>query len=248
MLKTILISVAFTICLAIVGPIGAQYPGTFRVSRIDFTLVAEDHATLQEYAPKIDKMVKDITRKWLDEPIPRGMRQTTIHIYHRSYNKAYCTLTDHPVIFIYSNGEHLDQTLKHELTHALLMIRYPDLPRWTHEGVASSWDGPGHQARYAAILNWSRKSGTYPKLAEIMQGVRFNARNTTAYTASNSLVKFLLHHSDRYTLFLYSTGRCTLERAYGYRSKRALREAWIEWLNAPCVAQKPAMPVSARKP
>ncbi len=240
MLKAILISVAFVLCLAVLGPVQAQYPGTVQISRIDFTLVAEDYITLHEYAPKIDHFVKDITKKWLDEPIPRGMRQTTIHIYHRSYNKAYCTITDHPVIYIYSDGKHLEATLKHELTHALLMIRYPDLPRWTHEGVASSWDGPGNQAKYAAILNWSRKSGTYPRLAEIMKGVRFNARNTTAYAASNNLVKFLLFHSDRYTLFLYSSGKCTLKRAYGYSSIYALQQAWIKWLNAPVPAMRPS--------
>lgn len=236
MLKVILISVAFVLCLAVLGPVQAQH--TVQISRIDFTLVAEDYATLHEYAPKIDRMVKDITKRWLDEPIPRGMRQTTVHIYHRSYNKAYCTKDLN--IFIYSNGDHLEATLKHELTHALLHIRYPDLPRWTHEGVATSWDGPGNQARYAHILNWSRKSGTYPRLAEIMKGVRFNARNTTAYAASNNLVKFLLSRSDRYTLFLYSTGKCTLERAYGYSSTYALQQAWITWLNAPCVAMRPS--------
>ncbi len=215
---------------------------------IDYTIHGDSHELEWEIAAKIYKFEKIITDKWLDGPIPSGMRHITIYISITKYNRAYCTITDHPTIFIASNRDHLDETLMHELTHALLMIRYPDLPRWTHEGVASSWDGPGHQKMYQRILAWSRKSGTYPKLNEIMRGVRFNSRNSTAYTASNSLVKFLLSKNDRYTLYMYATGRITIERAYGFGNIYELQREWVKWLNTPCIAQKPYQPVAAQKP
>lgn len=233
MLKAILISIGFIVCGAALSPIQAPTSA----SNLDFTLVCSTPEILYTYPIKIDQMVKEITKKWLPEKIPKGMRHTTIHIYLRDYNRAWCTRDLN--IYIYSNREHLDETLKHELTHALLLIRYPDLPRWTHEGIASRWDGTGHQKIYQSILAWSRRSGTYPRLHEIMQGIRFNSYNSTAYTASNSLVKFLLSLDTQYTLFLYASGKCTLERAYGFKSVGQLQEAWVKWLNEPVIASKP---------
>lgn len=247
MLKAILISIGFLICGTILHPAHPQ-TNEISISRTDFTIIAESYEIAHTLVPKVDLAVGEITKKWLPEPIPIGMRHTTIYVYIRSYRRAYCSISDHPRIYIYSPLADLEATLKHELTHALLQIRYPDLPRWTHEGVASSWDGPGNQAVYRQILAWSRAAGTYPKLAEIMAGVRFNGRNATAYTASNSLVKFLLSSQDKYTLFLYSSGKCTLERAYGYQSIGDLQIAWVKWLNAPVEAQKPLIPASAQKP
>ena len=253
MLKSILISIAFAVCGYIVGPTAPVTAQTesyeFEMSNVDFTVKSDDPFLMEDVAYKLPDMIDQITKKWLhDEYIPRGMRHTTVHVYYRDYNSAWCAVTDHPQIYVYSDEETLYETLRHELTHALLMIRYPDLPRWTHEGIASSYDGVGHQKMYRRILAWSRKSGTYPKLREIMAGVRFNGHNATAYTASNSLVKFLLLKNDKYTLFLYSSGKCTLERAYGYGSITELREAWIKWLNAPVEAKKPYRPVEATKP
>ncbi len=256
MLKTILISIGFAICGYIVGPTediikaAITFPAPIVYSRtsIDFTVKSDDYYLMLDVSDRVYDIQRAITKKWLPEKIPRGMRHTTIHVYMRSYNRAYCTMSDHPRIYIYSDGTHLYETLRHEMTHALLMIRYPDLPRWTHEGIASSYDGPGHQKMYRKILSWSRAAGTYPKLAEIMAGVRFNSYNSTAYTTSNSLVKFLLTKGDKYTLFLYSINKATLERAYGYESTFELQRAWISWLNRPAVAKKPYSPVQATKP
>jgi hypothetical protein len=208
---------------------------------VNYTIHADSEELEWEIARKLGYMERQIVDKWLDGPIPNGMRHITINIRISAWgNRAYCTMTDHPNIHIVSDRESLEETLMHELTHALLGIRYPDLPRWTHEGVASTWDGSGHQSMYLKILAWSRKSGTYPKLDDIMQGVRFNGANSTAYTASNSLVKFLLYKNDRYTLYLYATGKCTLERAYGFRDIPELQAAWVAWVNAPVEAKKPA--------
>jgi len=243
MLKAILISISFAVCGYTLHPypphnVVTKSHNQYSLYNTDFTINGNDPQLVRQVATKVLPMKRAIIKKWLDGPIPVGMRHITINVFIRSYNRAYCTMTDHPNIYIYSKGDHLYETLKHELTHALLSIRYPDLPRWTHEGVASSWDGPGHQKMYQRILRWSRKSGTYPRLREVMKG--FNGHNQTAYTASNSLVKFLLTQGSRYDLFLYATNKCTLQRAYGYSSTAALQQAWVNWLNAPCVAIKPS--------
>ncbi len=235
MFKAILISIGFIICGAILQPVQTQ---AITLNRQDFTLVCPNDSLAYSLTYKIDQYVKEITDKWLDGPIPSGMRHTTIHVYVRPHNRAYCTRSANPQIYIYTNREHLDETLKHELTHALLMIRYPDLPSWTHEGIASRADAVGHQKMYLKILAWSRRSGTYPRLVEIMKG-SIDSSNSTSYAASNSLVKFLLTKGNRYDLFLYSTGKCTLERAYGYKSVYHLQRAWVKWVNRPVEASKP---------
>lgn len=236
MLKVILVSLAFLLNASALQPIPFN-SYNYTLSNTTYTITSDNPLVTREVSAKIKIMEKEITKKWLDEPIPRGMRHIKLYVYIRPYNKAYCT--PDLEIHIYSNRKHLDETLRHELTHALLFIRYPDLPRWTHEGAATSWDGPGHQKKYQHILAWSRKSGTYPILEQIMTGTRFNRYNTTAYAASNSLVKFLLSRSDRYTLFLYASGKTSLQRAYGFRNILELQYAWINWLNAPVEAQRP---------
>lgn len=253
MLKMILISMGFAFCGYVLGPIDHTATSKIKIrsyslTNVDFTITSDNPQLTHEIANKILPMRKEIVKKWLPESIPKGMRHITVYVQITSYNLAYCTREDHPHIYIYSSLEGLDETLRHELTHALLMIRYPDLPKWTHEGIASSYDPKGHQKMYRRILAWSRRSGTYPKLAEIMAGVRFNRYNSTAYTTSNSLVKFLLQRRDKYTLFLYATGRCTLERAYGYHSVVELQRDWVKWINQPVEAKKPWIPVSAIKP
>lgn len=235
-IKAILISVGFLICLAVLQPV-PEAALSHEITIDDFTVISEDYELALEVSDLVPGYVKDITKTWLPEKIPAGMRHTTIHVRIRPYNRAYCSLDRQ--IYITSNRDHLEQTLKHELTHALLIIRYPDLPRWTHEGIATHWDGPKKQKVFSSVLNWSRRAGTYPRLEEIMQGVRFNSRNHAAYSASNSLVKFLLSKNDRYTLFLYSTDRCTLERAYGFSTIQDLQQAWVRWLNEPRIAGKP---------
>lgn len=246
MLKVILISMAFGLCLTILQPQSVAHPPyVYQTTHVDFVVRSTDPILMHHVAVKVEAMRDAIVKKWLPEPIPRGFRRIFIRVEHSSYNKAFCRRTPNPEIIIYFKDD-LDHILRHELTHAILCMRYPDLPKWTHEGVASTYDGAGHQANYVRILAWCRRAENYPLLLEIMRGVNFNAQNTTAYTASNSLVKFLLHRDSRYTLFLYSTGRCTLERAYGYSSIRQLKDAWIDWLNAPAQAIKPL--ISARKP
>jgi hypothetical protein len=167
-------------------------------------------------------------------PWPRPVIVTA----HRDFPGGYSTqiaADGEAQITLWAGDPHLRSTVRHEVCHAVLHLRYPAHvpPRWLDEGLAVCQEEPEEQGRQLAPLAAARRRFSVRQLA----GLRDYPRDVDLfYAQSYSLVDFLVrrHGEGAVVRFLEASFRsgqeAALRQALGYADFEALERAWAAGL------------------
>lgn len=101
-------------------------------------------------------------------------------------------------VFSFPHGD-LEQTLRHEATHAWLHSALPYVPLWLDEGLASYFEAvtaDEADARFLERLQWSMQLGWRPDVTRLERIRRAQDLDIGDYRHAWGWVHFLLHESD----------------------------------------------------
>jgi hypothetical protein len=172
-------------------------------------------------------------------PTPTWPRPVTITV-HRDHPGFFATEfgNDGVVsITLWAGDLHLESTVRHEVCHAVLHLRYPNrfIPRWFDEGLAVFQESPVEQQRQLSPLFRAERRFSVRQLAGLSEYPREVA---LFYAQSYSLVDFLIRrHGERELLrFLEASFKLGQEKALqqvlGYGSFEELERLWwADWLS-----------------
>lgn len=136
------------------------------------------------------------------------------------------------LITLWAGDKHLESTVRHEATHAVLHLRYPhgDIPRWLDEGIAVCNESAAEQARLVAPLHQKERRYSVRQLA----GMKEYPRDMLLFYAQGySLTDFLVRqHGERAVIrFLEQSFRhgqeTALHSVLGYPSFEDLERQWL---------------------
>ena len=164
----------------------------------------------QEVLQTAEIMREEIALDWFRHPLPDDEPKTVIQFNLSDTDDEGLTwLADrqetksHFMWLTTSRDLATGSTLAHEMAHICMSWRFPDgMPAWAHEGVASSYDDAERAwalkemlARYANDNNW-------PSLERLLNLRKIPPTDGQSYTASVSLVEFLLDRQESRDNFL----------------------------------------------
>lgn len=227
---------------------GFEYNENFLVFTPKELSDEDGQALAREVVNLADKFRQAIAEEWLGEALPPGVGRTSISVsFDNEREDALTWVKDHPdrtlhKIYIRATPGHaleaLDDMLGHEIVHVVLATQYPypkRLPPWLEEGVASRYDDADRKAIRQRTINWWRKTGNWPQLAKLLQDKRMGADQAESYTASASLVDYLLTLGDKAELLNFAhEGQQTgwdeaLQRHYRIQDAGRLQSHWQSW-------------------
>lgn len=209
-------------------------PGSQHIQRTaNFSVEAPEAATAQNVAHWAENARRDIIARWFegnDVPWPRPVR-IIVHAQHPGYFAT--EFADNVVtITLWAKDVHLESTVRHEVTHAVLHLRYSrhDIPRWIDEGIAVCMESSAEQQRLVAPLLQRERRYSVRQLA----GMREYPRDVLLFYAEGySLTDFLVRrHGERALIrFLETSFRVGQEAAFrselGYQSFEDLERQWL---------------------
>jgi hypothetical protein len=212
----------------------------------NFVVFARDQATAEAVRTAANRHRSQIARDWLSRPIPDGIGRATINVrIDDSKDEGFTWPIDdprrsfHKVWLTTSQERALGTTLKHEIAHTVLATRYPDLPEWAEEGVASTYDDADRQQLCRQKLAWYHETGQWPSLEQLLSREVITATDTASYAVSASLVRYLLTRGDRAILLTFAATAkgdwdAALRRHYGVQSVGDLQREWQAWEATRC--------------
>jgi hypothetical protein len=197
-----------------------------------FQVRAPDAATAVRVADWAETARRDVIARWfegIDLPWPRRVR---VHVPANHPGFFATQFADNLVtITLWAKDAHLESTVRHEVTHAVVHLRYPgrDIPRWLDEGIAVCNESAAEQRRLLAPLLQRERRYSVRQLA----GMREYPQDVLLfYAESYSLVDYLVRqHGERGVIhFLEASFRQGQEPALhsqlGYASFEELERAW----------------------
>lgn len=184
---------------------------------------------------------RDIHRRWFNQEALPWPRLVTIEV-HRDHPGYYATsFTSDGVVTItlWAGDPHLESTVRHEVWHACVHLRYPGnlIPRWIDEGLAVCNESKVEQERMLAPL--FRTNRRFP-LRELLSLREYPREVYLFYAQSYSLADFLVRkHGEKQVIrFLETSFRVGQEKALqqvlGYGSIEELEREWLAWGSTRC--------------
>jgi len=199
----------------------------------NFQVEAPDQPSAQRVAVWAEGARRDIVARWFagdDEPWPRRVR-IVVHAEHPGYFATEFA-AGAVTITLWTKDAHLESTVRHEVTHAVLHLRYPyaDIPRWIDEGIAVCNESSAEQRRLVAPLHQRERRYTVRQLAPM----REYPRDVLLFYAQGfSLTDFLVRqHGERKVIRCLETSfrigqEAALGRELGYQSFEDLERQWL---------------------
>ncbi len=181
----------------------------------------------------------DLHRRWFGSDPPDWSRPAVIQVC-RQHPGFYATVIDSDgvvTITLWAGDGHLQSTVRHEIWHAVVHLRYPDkhVPRWLDEGLAICNESPEEQRRQLAPLFGTPRR--YP-VAELAGMREYPPDIALFYAQSYSLADFLVRrHGEKNVIqFIeasFAQGQeAALRSELGYADFAALERDWTSSLPA----------------
>jgi hypothetical protein len=211
------------------------------VRTVNFVVHAPDAAQAQQVAGWAEQMRSELLTRWSGDPNARPApwpRPVTITV-HRDHPGFFATefLRDGTAaITLWAGDLHLQSTVRHEVCHAVLHLRYPAsyIPRWLDEGLAVCQELPAEQRRQLAPLGRAERRFALRQLFSFSEYPRDVG---LFYAQSYSLVSFLVERHGEPALLRFLEASFTLgqenalRQALGYASIEELERRWLESLS-----------------
>ncbi len=126
-------------------------------------------------------------------------------------------------------------TLRHEMRHVVLNMRFPErLPLWIEEGLASRVDDRQRQ-QLSRITTARFMRSSWPPIRSVVEVRAIHSSDQSTYTAATSLVNYLLTRGDTAKLLefgmLAKKSGCdtALAKCYRIGSLAELESKWRAW-------------------
>lgn len=218
----------------------AQVPSAVTIRSANFLVEAPEAAVARQVLGWAEAARGDLLRRWDGQPddgddaAPPPWPRPVRIVVHRRHPGFYATEfgSDGSVtITLWAGDLHLHSTVRHEVCHAVLHLRYPGrlIPRWFDEGLAVCQELPEERERLVQpLLRSSHRFST----RQLFQMRDYPRDIALFYAQSYSLVDFLVtRHGERELLrFLeaaFTLGQeAALSHVLGYASIEALDAAW----------------------
>ncbi len=175
----------------------------------NFTVVA-----LKGYSQKVldiaEKARKDISTKWLGEVLIDGIGFTHINVDKKKNEQQGFTmlsggrkvLRGYNRMFITCGDKYLEYTIIHEVGHAVLNVKYPNLPLWVHEGICTQYDYPDKLINFEMSIIQAHQRNVKINLKELFELKRINPSDIKAYAVSHSIVKMFTSNGGNISKFM----------------------------------------------
>jgi len=239
----IILSVAFAwVGIASQGLAGDKTAGL--AANANFSVSADSQDLAEEILSKADKLRVQIAKKWLGETIPDGFGPVSMNVdfdgkdYSRTWLLGKNSKRTMHTMWIHTTPQKLESALAHEITHVVLANRYPNLPPFAQEGVASFYDDDERKAIRRNVLRWFAKTDRWPNVERLLSAETVNPSNQSDYTMAVSVTEFLLSRSDnnheKFFNFAISGQKtqnwdAALSRYYAIRDVQSLQADWQVW-------------------
>ena len=221
-------------CLAAEPPPAALSPP---VRSANFVVEAPEAGLAQEVLSWAESLRSELLCRWDQLPRdtqppawPRPVR-IVVHRQHPGYYATEFASDGSVTITLWAGDPQLHSTVRHEVCHAVLHLRYPNrlLPRWLDEGLAVCQELPQEQQRLLAPLARSPRRFSTRQLLHLRDYPR---EVELFYAQSYSLTDFLIRRHGELALlwFLeasFALGQeAALRQVLGYADIEELDRAW----------------------
>lgn len=219
--------------------VSVKSPSVVTVRSANFLVEAPDAATAQSVLAWAEAARAELLRRWNqippEQPGPVSSWPRPVRVVvHRQHPGFYATTfgSDGDVtITLWAGDLHLESTVRHEVCHAVLHLRYPGryIPRWFDEGLAVCQELPEEQRRLLEPLRTATRRFSTRQLIQMRDYPRDVA---LFYAQSYSLIQFLVQrHGEtallRFLEVSFSRGQeAALKQVLGYADFDALDAAW----------------------
>ncbi len=250
---------ALVSCL-MVALIGADR-GTALRANPNFLVCASSSELANELLVAADAHRDEMAEQWLGEKLPLGVGRTHIHLeLSDTKDNGWTWPIDHPdrkahmMWLVTDRDKALGSTLAHEITHIVLLTRYPgQLPAWANEGAACQQDDKQSIATRRKILRSFAKTGRWPKLSPLLAAEKIPSNDQSAYATAVSLTEFFLARGDKPAFIRFAVDgkrhgwNQALTRHYRIRDVVVLETAWKSWATRAATVG-PLATVESRRP
>lgn len=226
--------------------VGFAHSDNFAVFSPDQGSRAEEQKFAEIVLKTAERCRQEIAREWLGQKLTDGEGESVIYVkFSSSMDRGRTWAIDCPGrefhnVYLHTTAENATgSTLRHEITHTVLATAFPHpqrLPLWVEEGIASRYDDEARKDRREQLrLTWVRAE-RLPKLQLLLELSDLGAFDEDAYTASTSLVAYLLTLGDAPTVVRFardgqfSGWEWSLATHYGISSTRELQTGWQQWM------------------
>jgi hypothetical protein len=201
---------------------------------VNFIVLAPDAALAQRVLEWAEKARSETSSRLSGrQPLPDWPRPVTITV-HRDHPGFFATeFAGNGVVSItlWAGDLHLESTVRHEVCHAVLHLRYPGriIPRWLDEGLAVCQELPVEQQRQLTpLLRAPRRFST----RQLLGLTEYPREIGLFYAQSYSLVDFLIQrHGEAELLRFLETSfqvgqENALRQVLGYATVEELDQQW----------------------
>lgn len=210
----------------------------------NFTVWADSQVEAERIVALSERLRKEIAVHWLGEELPDGLGHATINVDFSAEDEASTWLAGSDegrahLMTVRTTPDRLKATLGHEIAHIVLASRFPGLPVFAQEGIASTYDDVDRIGTRNKIAEWWVKNGRFPSLFACLKQESIGHSNQQAYTTAASMTGFLLARSkDDLGGFLEfaEEGRRTgnwgrlLQERYGFETPEEFQQSWESWV------------------
>lgn len=221
------------------APIPVRAAPAVFVRSANFLVEAPETAMAERVLAWCEATRSELLRRWdsapADQPdaVPPWPRPVHV-VVHRHHPGFYATTfgSDGSVtITLWAGDLHLESTVRHEVCHAVLHLRYPGryIPRWLDEGLAVCQELPDEQHR---LLEPLRSASRRFSVRQLMLMREYPREVLLFYAQSYSLTDFLVKRHGESALLRFLEASFTLgqeaalKQVLGYADCEALEAAW----------------------
>ena len=202
-----------------------------------FIVEARDAAVADAVRLWAEQARQAIWDRWFREtsgttapPWPRPVR-IVVHRHHPGFYATTFSPDGEVRITLWAGDRHLASTVRHEVWHAVVHLRYPGkwIPRWLDEGIAVCNESAAEQQRMIAPLKRTKRRY---RLRELVHFKQYPAQVSLFYAQSYSLADYLVRrHGERNLIrFLEASfvlgQEPALKQVLGYSSLEDLERCW----------------------
>lgn len=214
------------------------------VSGPNFLVSAPTDELAQAVLNQADHLRREIAREWLGRELPPSVGHTVIDVFVSTTQERALTSPSRdlrrPTFMMWlttSPEGAVGPLLAHEVTHVVLMSRYPGrVPPWVDEGIACRYDDDESKAIRRDLIAWYRDTGNWPSLADTLRSEKISRWDHGSFAVSESLVEFLLTRGKKEQLLAFTVDAhergwdAALRSHYSLDGIPALEKAWQAWV------------------
>jgi hypothetical protein len=200
----------------------------------NFEVESSDAGLSRRVAEAAEQARRNIQSRWFGQIEPAWPRRVKIRVpdKHPGYFATEFSGDGVVTITLWAGDAHLESTIRHEVCHAVMHLRYPTriIPRWFDEGLAVCNESPEEQRRLLAPLFEGRERFTLRRLALLEN---YPPQVLLFYAQSYSIVDFLVRrHGERLVIRYLEQSfvlgqEAALSQVLGYASFEALEHEWL---------------------